>query len=704
MIPILFSPYDGLNNHFTTNGIGRLSACSRCEVTESDENEYDLEMEYPMTGPHFDDIRTGYFIGAIPFQNGTMQGFEVYKISKPVNGLSTIYARHVSRRLKDTPVNRFSADNIQKAFSQITANSLEACPFTFTTEFNNNVSFVSNLPMSIWALLTDDKNGIQSRYGGEYEWDNYKVIHHKQRGSNKGAVIKYGKNLIDLTQETNIENTITGVHVYWNQNETFTSIDSPVQSEHADNFPYHKTSVIDVSREFNDIPTKAQMIEWCKKYIKDNNVGIPTVSITVSFADLNNVFEYQGVSTVPSINLGDTVTVYFERLGIETEARVNKTVWNVLLDAYSSIDVGERKKTFTDQLVETSILADAAVTETGMAKSIDRATGVLNAGQRGHVIVNRNSEGWSNEILFMDDQNLSKAKYILRANMNGLGFTDNGINGPYWQSWTIDGHMTLGGLDNHYGDFKILDERARPTVHMDKYGLRLWHVEAIGYLDNGVMFEDQEKTTRIEPRKGSCYYDPATRDFYIWDGSKYKTPEGYEGLNARMVNDGLGIYNGEIDLKWNGKRGLYVGKDTVEIEGEETEVDAIYLGDFMINEEYDRQILESSDEMTGMSGDPGTSGGWLLWAGWHQDEPTTFYVDNSGDVVINGGLKINGGLWINGHPVSSSGGGSGSDDDWPSDDPGEDSGGTGPGYQGGDSGGSSGGSSFDDLVDYYGDN
>lgn len=650
MVPILFNPNDGLENGFTTNGIGRLSSCSRCEVTESLDQEYELEMEYPMTGANYSEIKVGRIIGAIPFQNGTIQGFEIYKVTKPISGLVTVYARHVSqRRLAKTPIKDFTASGVKQAFEHgIVDNALEPCPFIFKTEFTDTQSFANPLPTSVRSLLIGEDISFQALYGGEFEWDNYTVKHKKHRGSDKGAVLRYGKNLIDVTQEMNIEETVTGVYPYWKSNEAYARSDAPIQSDNADRFPYHRTEVIDITNEFPNTPTQAQFVSWAKKYIAENGIGVPAVSLTVSFADLKNTLEYRDLKSVPSINLGDIVTVRFEQLGIDEKAEVNKTVWDVLRETYVSVDIGERKDTLAGRLVETSAIADEAVTPTQMAKSVDRATGLLNSGLRGHFIVGRNEEGWSNEALFMDSDNLSESKNVLRINKNGIGFTDGGYySDDYYQSWDIEGHMTLGGLGNHYGDFKILDEKAKPTVHMDKYGLRLWKVEAIGYLDNGVFYYDSHKTTPIEPKDGCVYYDRAERKFYVWANSAYAEPKDKEGLNAQMTDKGLGIYNGEIDLHWNGKRGLYVGKSTVSSETEEgeeetKEVDAIYLGDFMVNELYGRQVLESSDEMTGMSGQPGEAAGYFLWAGWKSNNDFTFAVDASGNVIINGHLIVNG--------------------------------------------------------------
>lgn len=67
------------------------------------------------------------------------------------------------------------------------------------------------------------------------------------------------------------------------------------------------------------------------------------------------------------------------------------------------------------------------------------------------------------------------------------------------------------------------------------------------------------------------------------------------------------------------------------------------LGDFIVNDWYDRQVLESTDEVTGMSGEPGEQGGYYLWAGWYgSDDTVTFCAKNDGSVRVNGAFYYNG--------------------------------------------------------------
>lgn len=653
MIPILFGPNEGLTNGFTSNGIGRLSACSRCEVTESINEMFELEMDYPMSGPHFTDLRTGNIIGAVPFQNGSIQGFEIYKISKPINGIATVYARHVSYRLSDIPVNKFSYHGLKSLFTALPTIGYESCPFTFSTDETSTADYVTTLPRSIRETLIGSKESVLTMYGGEFQWDNYKVIHRKNRGSDKGAVVRYGKNITDLKQEENIEKTITGILPYYNSNEIYRILDAPRQSENADKFSYHKTAIMDCTSDFENPPSMAALAWWAETYMQKNKVGVPVISMTVSFVDLKSTYEYMGVP-MPSINLGDTVTVIFEKLGISEKSHVNKTVWNVLTDSYESIDIGERKETLTDELEKTSVLAGAAMTDAKMSYALDKATGTLNSGLRGHVVMNRNSDGWANELLFLDNENISSAKSILRINMAGIGFSSTGYNGNFYQSWTLDGKMSLGGVNNGYGDLWLLSSQAVPMVELDNEGLKLWNITDAGYLANGVMYKDGDHTEAITPTEGSYYVDHTERKVYKYEGG-YRETQDHEGIMAQMVHKGFGLYEGEIDLKWNGQTGIYFKASE-----EEGTSDELQIGDFKVvsEEGYGRQLWESSDECTGMSGEPAEWGQYYLWAGYYQEsgedegqeyetECYTFCVENQGGWE-NDYVKVRGHFLVNG--------------------------------------------------------
>ena len=295
--------------------------------------------------------------------------------------------------------------------------------------------------------------------------------------------------------------------------------------------------------------------------------------------------EYKELLTTGNIDLCDTVTVRFSKLGVDVQSNVIDITWDVLADRYDQIQIGDKRASLADTIEDQLETINTLATADDVARTVDRATGVLNAGRRGHVVINRNAEGFANEILFLDNENLAAAVNVLRINMNGIGFSSSGYQGPYYQAWTLDGVLSLGGVNNAYGDLQILDPSGRKICSVDKDGFKL-------YDTNGSTLIGSWSHTGINVKKGS-------------------------------------ISGVSIDIARGNNIGLYCNGSHFQ------------FGDFEVNDAYGRQILESSDEMTGMSGDPGDPDGLFLWAGYTDGGDYAFAVNEAGAYCKYGSIHYN---------------------------------------------------------------
>ena len=106
MTPILFP---STSTEWTTQGLGALSDAISCTVTEERNGIFELEMQYPVSGVHFDEMQNRCIILAIPSPYRTAQPFRIYRITKPLNGICTVYAQHISYDLSGVPLNPFTA-------------------------------------------------------------------------------------------------------------------------------------------------------------------------------------------------------------------------------------------------------------------------------------------------------------------------------------------------------------------------------------------------------------------------------------------------------------------------------------------------------------------------------------------------------------------------------------------------------------------
>lgn len=377
--------YEYTETAFTNNGLGCLNDATSCVIKETLNGEYELEMEYPVNGIHYSDIQLRRIILAKPNSYDQTQPFRIYSISKPIGGLVTVNAEHISYDMSGLPVRgalEHYAWYVNDVFDHIRNNSVYPCPFTFSSDITEEKKDISlSKPRSVKAFLGTEE-GLLSLFGGEWEFDRYKAVLHKQRGQNRGVSIEYGKNLTDVTQDEKCSEMYTAVYPYYYQEDDgLQRLDDDVVK--ILDTPYKNAYVLDLTSEFEEMPTQDQLRAKTQEYIKDNKLGEPKVSLKVSFIKNPEVIE-----ALQDVRLGDTVVVKFIKIGVDTTSRCINYEFNVLTEQYNSIELGEPTKTIVDTMTSTSSRIDAANgaindtqndlddTKEDLTDEIDRATTV----------------------------------------------------------------------------------------------------------------------------------------------------------------------------------------------------------------------------------------------------------------------------------------------------------------------------------------
>jgi len=219
-----------------------------------------------------------------------------------------------------------------------------------------------------------------------------------------------------------------------------------VNSSHASDYPFKRTVPVDFSDDFEEEPTEAELRTKAQAYV--TGIGVPVVSIKLSFINLADTEEYKDVAPLQSVNLCDVINVQFEKYGITTTAKIVKTVYDVLGEKYESLEIGSLRSSLATTINDQNANTQTEIT-TKFAKvgtEIDNATAWLtNSG--GYVIAVKNTDGTWKELLFLDTNDTATAHNVLRINENGIGFSSNGVNGPYTQAWTLDGRLVIGGTN-----------------------------------------------------------------------------------------------------------------------------------------------------------------------------------------------------------------------------------------------------------------
>lgn len=435
MKPVLFP---STATEFTTQGLGALSDAISCIVTEERNGLYELEMQYPQSGIHFSEIQNRCIIYAIPSPYREAQPFRVYRITRPINGIATIYAQHISYDLAGIPVNPFTAGSAAEALSGMASHAAVESPFSFWTDKSTTANFSVLVPSASRSVLGGVEGSILDVYGGEYLFDKFLVRLYNQRGNDNGVVIRYGKNLTDVEQDANISSVATGVLPYWVGAEGELVQGNIVNVDGT--FDFVRIMTIDFSSDFENQPTASELETRAMQYIKSNKIGVPSVSISVSFVQLEQTEEYKDLSLLEKCDLCDTVTVQFEALGINAKAEIVRIITDVLLERYESVEVGDIRANIAYTIADQQQKIEKAPTTSAMQKAINNATNWLTSAD-GYVIAVKDDNGTWKEILVLDTPSAETAKNVFRINTNGIGFSTNGVNGPYRNAWTIDGSL-----------------------------------------------------------------------------------------------------------------------------------------------------------------------------------------------------------------------------------------------------------------------
>ena len=464
MTPILF---DSSATVFTNNGLGKLSDVITCSVTEERNGLFECVFSYPMDGKHYSDIVEGRIIVVDHDETGDLQPFEIYRHEAPIDGITVWYAHHISYRLSNTILKPFSASSAAAALTGFETYTITENHFSYWTDKTTTGNFVLNAPASARSMLGGTTGSILDVYGGEFEFDKFTIKLHSSRGADNGVQIRYGKNLSDLKQTYDTLDLYSAIVPYWVDRETGVAVYGSVitgrggieynglwedenhhfiTDENDENFEfkYYQTRTIpmDFSDKFQDRPTVEELEAVAASYLEQNKPWIPRENITVDFVALWQTEEYANIAPLERVKLCDTVTVVYTALGVKAKAKVIKTVWNPLVGKYDSIEIGEAKTTFADTIINsTKEVIDTLPTVGMMDEAIKNATELITGGSGGHVVFGFDEDGKPNEIFVMDTEDVNTAVNVLRINVNGIGFSHNGVNGPYGTAWDLKGNF-----------------------------------------------------------------------------------------------------------------------------------------------------------------------------------------------------------------------------------------------------------------------
>lgn len=448
MTPILLSDPD--------TRVAFLKDAIKCEVTEARNGIYELVLEYPVSGKYFKDIAVEKYIKAKPNIKGKFQLFRIYSVSKPILGTVTVNGEHISYKLSHYPIKTLAPSKttalaaIDRVLSA--ANENINGPHKFSADFCNITTvaqFGAEL-CSARAALGGIRGSVLDCFGGEYEFDNFKVKLHKSRGVNKGVSIRYGKNMTDMKLTLSVENSYTGIFPYFTDNDKTTTLTEG--TIHVDNhsgideriLTMDFTSYFDDGEEKNETTLRAHVLE----YLENNDINAVDGSMTVSMIDLSKSAHSGYVTVFETVSLCDTVKVINTLMDVSVTMKVVKTVYDAIGEKYVSLELGTPSSNFADVIKQTQRTADEALKrasqvpdtsalEQKFQDELDDMTKKITGASGGHVVLNP-SKNPQELLLLCDSDKFETARKLYRWNSAGLSYSPNGYNGPYTAAFLGD--------------------------------------------------------------------------------------------------------------------------------------------------------------------------------------------------------------------------------------------------------------------------
>lgn len=332
---------------FEGGGICALHDAVSCEVTEELNGAFELRMKYPVSGDHFTQLKTGRMILAKPSAWEKPEPFHIYAISKPLMGLVTVYAEHVSYFTNKIVCAPFSASNIAEAVLMLQNSAVNENPFTLSTDMAVVNDLNSNVPITMRHGII---GRIVSLYGGEVKCEGWNIRILGKRGADRGFSIRYGGNLVDMKQDEDISGIYDGVYPYYNVEETEETdavyVDLPEKvillGTHSE-----RIKPINLTAEFTEEPTEEELRAKTLEYLEKNDINAGVLTIEVEFALLSQTEEYRNIMALEDVRLGDVISVFVPKRGITVKSRCVKTVYDVMCNRYVKVTIGDIGKDIT---------------------------------------------------------------------------------------------------------------------------------------------------------------------------------------------------------------------------------------------------------------------------------------------------------------------------------------------------------------------
>ncbi|MEK4415666.1 phage tail spike protein [Bacillus sp. FSL K6-0268] len=443
---VLYQPNE---TDFTHNGIGALDKDIYHATVEEELNGlFVFSFRYPLFAPHGLEIE-GMSIIKVP----TPDGDQLFRVVTPKVSMGEITAQcyHIFYDLTENLIEDIFAEttNGNGAMNRIVAGCQYKHPFTFYSDVPTIASARIVRKNPVEALLDSSQdNSFVNRWGGELKRDNFDVKMLLNRGMDRGVVIRHKKDLVGYEGNVDWKSPTTRI-----MPQGFDGLFLPekyVDSPLINKYPHPKIKVVEFKHikaaigenaDDEDAVPLEEAYRLLRQAAKDmftiQKIDQPKATYTITFQELSQTEEYKDYKHLQRVYMADTVTVIHEEDGISIKAKVIAYKYDPIKKEYLDITIGNCKEAFTDISSKVDMVQEEL---SNMPSSIldaakANATSLINSGFGGHVRI------YPDCILIMDTKDEKSAKKVWQWNLNGLGYSSTGVNGPYGTAITSDGRI-----------------------------------------------------------------------------------------------------------------------------------------------------------------------------------------------------------------------------------------------------------------------
>lgn len=497
----------------------------------------------------------------------TPQGVQAFRVSNPTKNGNKVSCRawHVFYDSKNYLIaDSYVVDsNCNVALDHLNSATEPQSTFTTISDVQTVDSFRCVRKSLYEAIQT-----VLERWGGHLVRNNWKIEIRNTIGNDNGVVVRYRKNLKEITSEENWDNVVTKLLPVGKDgillNDQDSSVSLYVTSSTQYPIPYTKTVSFsqdsinedDYKDSDGNTDTKAyrtalvnDLRQQAQAYVERNSV--PQVNYTLK-ANVDKITD-----------VGDVIEVIDERLGLDLLTNIISFDYDLILNKYTEIEFGNFKKTISGfaSTVQTDI-SNAVSGAVGSASQIITQTTVdkiTNSYTSSYVLYD------GSKILVVDAVPKEEARNVILINNNGIAFSDSGINGTFKSAWSIDGTINmqeinvinlicdmikggtlkLGSALNQSGKIELYNNSNKLVCTLDKNGLIMYATNG-GYVvlnaDVGLVGYDSVGNPIYWVSDDEFHMNKAVVENDITVGGKVRfIPITISDSNGNVTNDGVGI-------------------------------------------------------------------------------------------------------------------------------------------------------------------